>query len=696
MTIELRPLGVKCNLACRYCYQNPQRDAKNQRMSYDLEKMKAAAKRSGNAFTLFGGEPLLMRFDDLEHLFAWGFETFGSSTIQSNGLLIESKHIELFRRYNVSVGISIDGPNALNDARWSRSLKKTRQSTTTIEAVIARLCHEYQAPGLIVTLHKGNATGDKLLLMFEWIRKLDAMGIKSVRLHLLEVDHPSVRDSLALSPKANIEALLAFANFEQSLVSLRFDLFREMENLLDGKDGQVGCTWRACDPYTTDAVQGVEGNGETSNCGRTNKEGINFTKADKAGYERYLALSRTPQSENGCSGCRFFLMCKGQCPGTAVDGDWRNRTEHCQEWMNLFSTIEQRMVLAGKVPLTIKPLRFELERLQIESWKKGKNPSISKLSWDLQKSRETHNSDAAAKLSHDISPASPIHTKIKARISWVSSAARESWLPKLNSFQVMLEDMTVYSALANNQRCSVRRVPAASLHRLIGMAAKQGLGAAIFPVEALSGGICTKPCEGREGVFLAGTPARVAEAQKAYADKNESKFKALINLPTCCCHQNPTRSVSKNGKIIIAVQEQTAVHLPKTVYLPKTMTVHPLLAPLGISVLPVFPCRLQCQSALDSAERWLELAVTCGYANEVSWLRDCFSWAIDWSEQHGITEIKTPIFKLCTPSQSHYHLNHIIRDGTSTVEGGAAGLSFPYAPRTCKVSGAAPAAHTPT
>ena len=27
MSIELRPLGVACNLACHYCYQNPQRDA---------------------------------------------------------------------------------------------------------------------------------------------------------------------------------------------------------------------------------------------------------------------------------------------------------------------------------------------------------------------------------------------------------------------------------------------------------------------------------------------------------------------------------------------------------------------------------------------------------------------------------------------------------------------------------------------
>ena len=348
MSIELRPLGVACNLACHYCYQNPQRDAGNQRMTYDLEKMKKEAARIGGPFTLFGGEPLLMRFEDLENLFAWGLETTGSNAIQTNGVLIEDRHIDLFRRYKVSVGISIDGPGELNDARWHRGLEKTRQSTAMVEDVIERLCREYQAPGLIITLHKGNATAEKLPVMADWMRRLHAIGIRSVRLHLLEVDHDSVRDSLALSPRENIQALLAFAEVQESLAGMHFDLFEEMEALLNGQDAKVGCTWRACDPYTTEAVQGVEGNGQSSNCGRTNKEGIGFIKADTAGYERYLALYRTPQSENGCAGCRFFLMCKGQCPGTSIDGDWRNRTEHCEEWKHLFGVIERRMIQAGQ------------------------------------------------------------------------------------------------------------------------------------------------------------------------------------------------------------------------------------------------------------------------------------------------------------------------------------------------------------
>lgn len=660
MSIELRPLGVACNLACHYCYQNPQRDAGNQRMTYDLEKMKKEAARIGGPFTLFGGEPLLMRFEDLQHLFAWGLESSGSSTIQTNGVLIEDRHIDLFRRYKVSVGISIDGPGELNDARWHRGLEKTRQSTAIVEDVIERLCREYEAPGLIITLHKGNATVEKLPVMADWMRRLHAIGIRSVRLHLLEVDHGFVRDSLALSSRENIQALLAFAEVQESLSGMRFDLFEEMEALLNGQDSNVGCTWRACDPYTTEAVQGVEGNGQSSNCGRTNKEGIGFIKADTAGYERYLALYRTPQSENGCAGCRFFLMCKGQCPGTSIDGDWRNRTEHCEEWMHLFQVIERRMIQAGKIPLTIQPIRFELEQRQIEAWESGQNPSISRTLNQCYRERSNAKDSVAAPSAAD----GAVFPKPKARISWVGESAREKWQGRLERLSVAIEEMTVHAARDSGERCAVRLAPAASFDRLLALATKHDLSAAILPADALPGGICTRPSEEAQGVFLAGRPAAVANAQAAWSSHDRPAFQALIDLPACCLGHGYADLFPPNWE---------------TVVLPESVLAHPLLAPLGISVLPVEPCRLDCRSASDAARKWLELADAHGYAAEAGWLRECLSWAVSWSELHGVTEVKTPLFKMCFQTGSNSRARLIRRLGVSAVEGSAAGLSFPYA-----------------
>lgn len=665
MSIELRPLGVACNLACHYCYQNPQRDAGNQRMTYDLEAMKTEAARIGGAFTLFGGEPLLMRFEDLEDLFAWGLETCGSNSIQTNGVLIEDRHIDLFRRYKVSVGISIDGPGELNDARWRHGLEATRRSTAVVENVIERLCREYQPPGLIITLHKGNATAEKLPLMAAWMRKLYETGIRSMRLHLLEVDHASVRESLALSAQENIRALLAFAQVQESLAGMHMDLFEEMEGLLSGKDADAGCTWRACDPYTTEAVQGIEGNGQSSNCGRTNKEGIGFIKANDSGYERYLALYRTPQSENGCAGCRFFLMCKGQCPGTAIDGDWRNRTEHCEEWKHLFRMIERRMIVAGKTPLTIQPIRLELEQRQIEAWEKGDNPSIGRSLSELYK-EQSGVSDSAAT---PVACRAAERPKAKARVSWVGEPARRKWQERLQRLNTALEEVTLQAALASYERCAVRLVPEASVPRLLALAAEQGLGAAMLPAEALPRGVCTNPAQGAAAVFLAGTPATVGDAQAAWERRDLRGFHALLDLPTCCANHRPGAA----DGVLFAAHEGS-------VDLPESILTHALLAPLGISALPIEPCRLDCPSALEAAGQWLELAASHGYATEAGWLRECFSWAICWSELHGVTEVKTPLFKMCFQSGSSGRARLIRRAGTTAVEGSVTGLSFPFAP----------------
>jgi uncharacterized protein len=63
----------------------------------------------------------------LEKLWKWGFDKYKSNGIQTNGSLINDQHIELFKKYNVHVGISIDGPDELSDARWYGTLETTRK-----------------------------------------------------------------------------------------------------------------------------------------------------------------------------------------------------------------------------------------------------------------------------------------------------------------------------------------------------------------------------------------------------------------------------------------------------------------------------------------------------------------------------------------------------------------------------------------
>lgn len=376
MTIEVRPLGVTCNLSCQYCYQNPMRDANNMSKKYDINKMKRAIEKQNDSFVLFGGEPLLLDEADLEELWSWGFKRYGFNGTQTNGALINENHIRMFKQYRVNVGISIDGPGELNDVRWSGSLEKTRANTLKTEQAIVRLCEEGIPPSLIVTLHRMNATLEKLPILHDWLHYLEDLGVTNVRLHILETESSIIKQKYGLSTMENIKALLSFVTLETKLKQLKFDAFHDMENLLIGRDQYTACVWRGCDPYTTAAVRGVEGNGQSSNCGRTNKSGIDFTKADQPGYERYLALYNTPQEYGGCQGCRFFLVCKGQCPGTAMDHDWRNRTQDCEVWKQLYINIEKRLKKRRIRTISLDPNLKYLEQEMIKAWTQGINPTL--------------------------------------------------------------------------------------------------------------------------------------------------------------------------------------------------------------------------------------------------------------------------------------------------------------------------------
>ncbi|MBZ5715954.1 aKG-HExxH-type peptide beta-hydroxylase [Nannocystis pusilla] len=428
MGIEVRPLGVRCNIGCQYCYQNPQRDAGNVARRYDVPAILRVLAADPRPFSLFGGEALLVPLADLERLWAFGLERHGGNTVQTNGTLIGDEHVAAFKRYKVRVGVSIDGPGELNDARWAGTLARTRELTQKTESAIARLLAEGLPVSLIVTLHRGNATADKLPRMHAWLADLAARGLRAARLHTLEVDDPAVGARYALDADENVAALRSFAALERRVPALKLDVFTDMKQMLRGRDARAGCVFRACDSYTTAAVSGVEGDGQSSNCGRTNKDGVDFTKADRAGYERYVALHRTPQRDGGCKDCRFFLMCKGHCPGTAIDGDWRNRSEHCEVHKRLFVDAEDELRAAGELPLSLHPLRARVEAGMLAAWARGDNPTVESVVRDVV----ANGTGAKEHVPGDMR---------FVRLSWVSEAARRLWLPRLERVRRALVEL---------------------------------------------------------------------------------------------------------------------------------------------------------------------------------------------------------------------------------------------------------------
>lgn len=382
MSIELLALGQTCNLGCSYCYEQPMRDAGNAQIGgFDFDRAIVALEAEGvgqtvagkpgqkTGFTLFGGEPLLMRRSDLEKVCAYAAAKGVPLSVQTNGALITAWHVALFQKFYVSVGISVDGPDELNDTRWVESEAATRAATERTHGAIADLCAIGRPPSLIVTLTTVNASPDRLPRLIGWIKALIAQGVRHWNFHTLETDNAS--ESIQLRTEHAVAAAVALMDLARSY-KLAFSPWDDMKRALVGDDAEgVNCIWHACDPLTTNAVRGVDGQGGRKNCGRVAKDGVPARKADQPGHERQLALYLTPYEYGGCGGCRFFYACKGECPGTAISGDWRARTAHCATLLGTFPILEQQLAQEGKVPISLSLDRPRVEANLIEAWKKG-------------------------------------------------------------------------------------------------------------------------------------------------------------------------------------------------------------------------------------------------------------------------------------------------------------------------------------
>lgn len=403
MSVEVNPVGMHCERACVYCYELPVRRATRNALPgrVDHEAVQAAvlAEAPGaDGFSLFGGEPLLAPLEDLERLFEFGLRRYGKNGVQTDGNVITDAHVELFKRYKVWVGFSIDGPGELNDARVAGTLARTREATARSEAALRRCLAEGIGCSLIVTVHRMNAWPDRLPRLLDWLRDLAAAGLRDARAHALEMDGGA---SLVALPVP--EAVAAFEALDQlgREVGISFDVFRDMEALLRAEDDSVTCTWTGCDPWTTPAVRGIDGDGARSLCQRVHKDGQKWVPAERGPLVRQLVLAETPQEEGGCAGCRFLTACKGQCPGTAIDGDWRKRSADCSLWFALLEMAEARISASGSVPVSLRPDRGTIETRMRSAWANGITASNKGCLEDRYRGQDSYHGQGTEHGDHD-------------------------------------------------------------------------------------------------------------------------------------------------------------------------------------------------------------------------------------------------------------------------------------------------------
>ena len=349
---------LDCNGQCRSCYENDIRRVRGKEPKYDIdailrtlreETLRVPHGQRGNAPCVHGGEPLLFPVADLEKILQTVHELYGRTNIQTNGTLITARHVELFRKYETSVGVSIDGDTwQLNRGRWNASTMTPDQIQGMTDLVMDNM-RKISDAGLslsvIALLRKYNAIPPHLDDFIRFLFRLkDEYGMNSVRTNEAIVFDPAFQKEEQLTPEELGNAFCRIADVCLADPKIQWLPYRDVIDLLLGFRDAT-CVFTECDVWKTSSEMTIDAFGNIGSCLKNGgaRDGFQVLADSEYGRERYEALFQIPQELSGCKGCEWWFICKGGCPGAATDNDWRKRTRFCEGWRMLFSHIAKKL-----------------------------------------------------------------------------------------------------------------------------------------------------------------------------------------------------------------------------------------------------------------------------------------------------------------------------------------------------------------
>ena len=363
-------ISERCNLKCDYCYfffggdetwkLHPPVVPENVIENLGAFSARAARDQGLETITLIfhGGEPLLMRrpkFAEMcdrlrSHENGFRFH-FG---MQTNGVLVDDEWIALFERYQVSVGVSLDGPRAANDMhrldhQGRSSYDRTVAGLRRLQGAAAQ--GKVSVPGLLCVINPAVEGGQayrhfahdlgvtKMSFLtpdYTWDSGVGESVIRGVERFLLA----SLRAWLAdKSPKIRIrvfsELLSALVDpHAMELVQTYRDDYRNIISVSSNGDLGPEDTLRTLDP-------------------RFRLMGLNVAKNDlreliESDAWREQADAATVRPE-GCRGCGWWKICKAGRPINRYSKSqgFSNPSLYCSGLKDVYSEIAAFLVRNG-------------------------------------------------------------------------------------------------------------------------------------------------------------------------------------------------------------------------------------------------------------------------------------------------------------------------------------------------------------
>jgi uncharacterized protein len=303
-----------------------------------------------------GGEPLLWGIKNYEEIFAYMAKEFEGcqykNSMQTNLSLINEEIIDLFLKYNVHAGFSLDGPKEIHD---SQRVNPKGEGTFDIIMEKAALCKKKKLRiGCIVVASKKHI--GKIPELYQFMCEND-IGFKFNPLFNAGEAKKNI-DEYGLTPDeyaamfTELFDLWFYDNDHKSANSI----FTEMaSNLITKKTS--GCSFgKNCQ----DTFLAVSPNGDVVPCGRfCDNDLIQYSYGNLHKERLEAILPKIKESdvynrykrieESDCGKCDYFEVCHGGClhDGFIKSGDFKSKTFLCGAYKKIFTHISKRLKETG-------------------------------------------------------------------------------------------------------------------------------------------------------------------------------------------------------------------------------------------------------------------------------------------------------------------------------------------------------------
>lgn len=362
LQLLIKPASAMCNMRCSYCFYEDEAACRKVpsygRMTQDVMEAtvkNALAASNSCVFGFQGGEPTLAgiefyeKFIDTVEKNRQAKQNI-SYTIQTNGLALDKKWMEFFKKNNFLVGVSLDGIKAIHDR--NRITPQGKETFAIVEKNAAEMKNMGIPVNILCVLTKQAAK--KAYSIYHYLKKRGFYYQQYIPC-LDPIGRRRGEEPYSLSAKDYGEALKTlFDLWAEDWLSENPVFVRNFDNwihVLKGGDPEACAMYGRCNMQNV-----VEADGSIYPCDfyavdefcMGNVKTDSFQKLWKQSLEETGFFADAAIRDHKCPACRWYPLCRGGCRRDCYVTEGIQKNMYCGAFQEFFSyAIEKMEMLAS-------------------------------------------------------------------------------------------------------------------------------------------------------------------------------------------------------------------------------------------------------------------------------------------------------------------------------------------------------------